>query len=258
MRKRLLIAISGISLLLLSGCFRVYRTIHVEKDGSGKLIQKVLIQEGLMEGMGGGSSNHDPEKLKRDAVKLGEGVKYVSSREISEDEMSGYEAIYSFADITKLKLDEDPAAGLMDMGFGNSNKEYITFLFQKGKTAELQVIKPHNEEIEEEYLPEESDDQISEEDVDQAWEMTREIYAKMKFSTRIIIDGKISETDAEHVQKNEIILEELDFGKMMNDEKVLKMMRSSENAQDLDVKSFGNDVPGRKVESKDKITIKFK
>ena len=251
MKKTLLFLVLGIGLLL-SGCFQIHRTIFLEKNGSGKLVQKVLFYSYFV--MGTEAENYDAEKLTREAPNYGEGVRYVSSEKATDGDMTGYEVTYAFDDISKLKLSTDPGSDLFSMGVGD-DKEYITFLFKKGKVAELTVIMPRENVSEDETEPVEPEDDEGVFDDEDNWDMTKNLFLQMRLSTRIIVKGKITGSDADHVHNNEVILEELDFGEMMKDEEVERKMKKQQN--NLDIKSFEEKVKGCILESKEKITIKF-
>ena len=122
---RNLILISAV-LFLLSGCFQVHRTITVKKDGSGTIEEKFLVTTEMGENMGGMNLN-DVEKLKADAITFGENVSYVSSKEIEENGLKGYKAVYAFDDIIKLTLETNLAAKAMQGTGMPAEKEYFIF-----------------------------------------------------------------------------------------------------------------------------------
>ncbi|MDA3814199.1 MAG: hypothetical protein PF570_08105, partial [Candidatus Cloacimonetes bacterium] len=95
MKKIKLITIGLFILLFISGCFQVERVINVKKDGSGTIEETVLMSQDFINQMkqmatsfGGGdieenreeSAYHNVDDLKKEASKMGEGVKYVSSK----------------------------------------------------------------------------------------------------------------------------------------------------------------------------------
>ena len=262
MKKVSLLIVLMVVLFVLSGCLQSHRTIHVKKDGSGTIEEKMLI--GSMGSMMGGIMNSsDVEKLKADAASFGEGVQYVSSKEITENDMSGYEVVYSFADISKVKIDMNAAGKIMQMGEESDIAEYVTFDFKKGKNAELKVIFPRDmddesEQIEGEVWDEDEEVGAGEDEQDMAMQMAKSMYGNMEISIKIVIDVKITSTDATHIQENEVILQEIIFTEMLEDEKALKAMEKSEDMSDSERMKLIEDFPGVKVELKDEISIKFK
>ena len=111
------------------GCISLDSVIKIKADGSGTMEQTMLINSssmGMMSMMGGGDSKDakpkfDPasmfskEKLTAEAANLGEGVTFVSSEPITQGEMKGVKAIYSFTDFNKLKV-STTASPISSMG----------------------------------------------------------------------------------------------------------------------------------------------
>ena len=77
------------------------------------------------------------------AAKMGEGVRFVSSRKITVEGMEGQEATYAFSDMTKLKLNEKPETpsmpGLQCRSFRECRRE-TTFRFSKLPNGHSQLI----------------------------------------------------------------------------------------------------------------------
>ncbi len=273
MKKIKLISVGIFLLLFLSGCFQVERVIKVNKNGSGTIEETVLMSQDFINqmkqmtaGFGGGkskektdeSSYHDVEALKRDASKMGENVKYVSSKPIKKDGKLGHRVIYSFTDITKIKIDENPADNMMNSSGMGGDKEEMYFKFKKGKTAELTIIFPQNND-EDEY--DEMEYEGSDEDVtvsDQDIEMMKAMYAGMKISVKIVVDGKIVHTNATHKDGNVVTLSEMDFDVIMKNEKVFKALAGSKDASDEMMKRSMQKFKGFKADMNEEVVIKFK
>ena len=76
------------------------------------------------------------DEIKADAKDYGEEVKYVSHELISDDNWEGFEVVYSFNDITKIKIQPDPGSkvGMGDEeGETTADEEYYFFKFKKGR-----------------------------------------------------------------------------------------------------------------------------
>lgn len=261
MKKTLLVLVLGMGLLL-AGCFQSHRVITVNKDGSGTIVEKFMLSTNLGK-MPGGEDCHDPNQLKSDTAKYGEGVNYVSSKAIEKGSLKGYEVTYSFADIEKLTLAEDATEEMMNMGMGNSDPANLQFKFNKGNKAKLEIIFP-KEEMEEMEMPEgttwedEEIEDISEEEQQQAMQMAQALYADMEVSTKIIVNGSITDCNADHVNNNEVILQEMIFAELMKDQKSVILMKKMEEMNPSQMESMMKDFPGMKIETKDKVTIEFK
>lgn len=273
MKKIKLIAIGIFLLLFLSGCFQVERVIHVNKNGSGTIEETVLMSQDFIDqmkqmakGFGGGkieenkdeSSYHDLEALKRDASKMGENVKYVSSKPIKKDGKLGHYVLYRFNDITNIKIDENPADNMINSSGMGGDKEDMHFKFKKGKTAELTIIFPQDEEDEYEKMEyeEESDENavVSDKDI----EMMKAMYAGMKISVKVVVDGKIVYTNATHKDGNTVTLSEMDFDIIMGNEKAFQTLAGSKNASDEEMKMSMRKYSGFKADMNKEVIIKFK
>lgn len=276
MKKIKLVLIAIFLLLFLSGCFQIERVINVNKDGSGTIEETVLMSQEFINQMkqmavsfGGGeieenedeSEYHDVDDLKKDALKMGEGVKYVSSKPMEKDGKLGYFVIYSFDDITKIKIDENPADNMMGSTGMGEEKEDMYFKFKKGKTSELTIIFPQVEdeqdinEEEIEYVEEvEEVSSVSDEDT----KMMKAMYNGMKISVKVIVDGKIVDTNATHKDGNVVTLSEIDFDVIMNNEEAFKALSGSKEATDEEMKKSMQEFKGFKADMNEEVVIKFK
>ena len=274
--EKIKLAIIAIFLLLfLSGCFQIERVINVNKDGSGTIEETVLMSQDFINQMkqmaasfGGGdieeskdeSTYHNVDDLKKQALKMGEGVKYVSSKPVERDGKLGHYVLYRFNDITKIKIDENPADNMMGASGMGEDKEDIHFKFKKGKTSELTIIFP---QMDEEDINEEDIEYIEEleEDLsvsDQDMKMMKAMYAGMKISVKVIVDGKIIETNATHKDGNVVTLSEMDFDVIMNNEEAFQALSGSKEATDEEMKKSMQKFKGFKADMNEEVVIKFK
>jgi hypothetical protein len=289
----------GIGLILLSflGCIQVDTLIKVKSDGSGTIEETVMMSkemvqmmegmmkqmmEGMAEGIeeaGNKPSEKKPEqeqamesfdlfdeaKLKQEAGDMGEGVTYVSGKKISTDTFEGFEAVYAFADINKLKLNQNPSDNMPSdpsQSGSEEKEEYVTFQFTKGKPATLSVKLPEDEPDKKEDAPKpEEMPELSAEEQQQAAMMLQQMksmFKGMKIAMAIEVEGNVVETNATHVDGSRVTIMELDFGKLL--EMPEKLMEFSQLEPDSveDAKAFMKDIPGFKVDMNKELTIKFK
>lgn len=259
---------------VLSGCFNVSTVVNVKKNGSGTVKQTVLFRKDFIEQMKSFSQSfgdksadndadiYDVEKLKKEVTKYGENVRYVSSKEIEEGNMQGYEVVYAFDDINKLSLNENPNADIMpsEKTAEKSDGDEIKFHFKKGGTSELTIQFPDlNEGAEETENAEEEAEENEETEIDNAAAaMLKQMYAGMKVSMKINFDGKITNTDASNVDGSTITLFEMDFDKILQDPSQFKLLEKFNPDNPKEMKKLLKDAKGIKIETKDKIRIKFK
>lgn len=269
--KNIKILFIGMIIMLLSGCFQIENVIKVNKDGSGTIENTVIFSQDMlkmsMSFQSSSSSNnesayHDIEKLKKEALKIGDNVKYVKSKPIKLDTKIGYSVVYSFPDITKIKISENPASTIMNMSQNDEEIELIKFNFKKGNNSELTISFPQNDVEEYEKYIEYEDDEEYEDAVsqvsDRELEMMKKIYKDMKISFKIIVDGKIVKTNANFADKNEVILSDIDFNTVMENKKAFKTLIENKDVPDDVIKSKMQNLPGFKIDTNKEIFIRFK
>ena len=276
MGKIKLVIIAIFLLLFLSGCFQIERVINVNKDGSGTIEETVLMSQEFINqikqmatSFGGGeieenkdeSTYHNVDDLKKQALKMGDGVKYVSSKPLERDGKLGHYVLYSFNDITKIKIDENPADNMMGSPGMGEDKEDMYFKFKKGKTSELTIIFPQVDD--EQDINEEDIKYVNEvEDVssvsDQDIKMMKAMYSGMKISVKVIVDGKIVDTNATHKDGNVVTLSEMDFDVIMNNKEAFKALSGSKEATDEEMKISMQKFKGFKADMNEEVVIKFK
>lgn len=265
-----------VATLLLPSCFEANSAIKVNKDGSGTVENK-MIMSAQMAGMmaaaaaqeGGDAKNPllDEDKLKEEAKKMGEGVEFVSAKELKfEDGRMGVLATYKFADINKISV--SPASG----GPGDEGeaepadaKDKIKFSLAKGDKPVLTVKMPEKdaakaEKKEEgaagEPAPAGEEAEGGEEDA-AAMAMMTQMFQGMKIGMTVEVEGKIAETTATHRKDNTVTLMELDFGKMMGNPDFAKKMKSPDQMEDFAKFAEMAKEFGATIEPKEEVTITF-
>src|SRR5262245_29526109 len=146
MRLRQL-AILPLLALPTAGCINFETLVKVKADGSGTLVQTMTMNAETMEMMkaaeGDGAKLEagkpmalepkDIEQAKAEAAKLGEGVTFVKAEPVDTPEAKGMRAIYSFKDVTKLKVSQKPTppGGPTPPAGGKEADETMKFGFSK-------------------------------------------------------------------------------------------------------------------------------
>jgi hypothetical protein len=195
---------------------------------------------------------------------MGEGVSYVSGKKISTDTFEGYEAVFAFTDINKVKLNQNPSDNVpSEPSQGGSDKpeEYVTFRFKKGKPATLSVKMPEQEpdDKDDAAKPDEMGETSAEEQQQAAMMLAqmKNMFEGMKIAMVIEVEGSVVETNATHVDGSRITMMELDFGKLLEmPEKLLQFSQLQPESVE-DAKAFMKDIPGFKVDMNKELTVKF-
>lgn len=263
------------------GCIDATTLVTVKKDGSGMIVETVFlgkaIQE-MMKGMagaveGGGNisvagSTINEQEYKTKAGKMGEGVVFVSARELSrKDGSKGVQAVYTFKDIRKVQLNSEPEAPGGGMGGGQQagkKKKLMTFGFVAGDTAKLIIDLPQPEKKANDEARPENNEPVPEPAPEQL-AMMRQMFDGFRFRMMIKVDGEIEKTNAKFVQvgneskqQQYVTLADMDLGKLLGDEESLKKLASQASGPDMGEALKGLDLPGIKVETAPRVEIEFR
>jgi len=254
---------------LLAGCLQVETNVLVNKDGTGTITEKVLMSKSFVNMMREFSQSFqdsasteeftlfNEDEIKSDAQAYGENIKYVSHEFINDDNWEGYSAVFSFDDVTKIKLSPDPD-NKVEIGMAEETPEeedYYFFRFVKGDTPELIIDRP---EIE---LNPESENEIDTGDEEQNAEESGDEYLQlmegMKINISVEVEGMIINTNANYVDNSKITLLHMDLGEMMKNKDEFKRFKNKGPKNIDEMKEFLEKFPGMKLEIQKPVTIKF-
>ncbi len=255
----------------LCGCLEMSQEIFINKDGGGRIVEKFMMSTAAIEKLTGlfaafpgaegaktkKTDMYDRKKLKADAAKYGPGVQYVSSRKLNTDTQEGYEVQYAFKDINTLRINQNPS----DKGpkpadaTSNAKQEDITFQFEKGNPATLTVIFPGKPDFTKEKKR--TKDKRDKTAKKQATEEVREFLKDLYIGIKLHPEGKIVETDATYNEDGTITLLEMDFNKLLTDQKEFESFAKKEPESVEEAKALLKKLPGFKIELNEKVVIKF-
>jgi len=258
--------------------------VFLNSDGSGHIVettymsaQAAAMMGGMMSGMGGdmgddmgdaevtmsGGPMMDEEEAKAKATELGEGVVYISMKEVSKpDGSKGAQVVYKFDDITELKL--TPGADSSEGGMGmedepEEEKEPITFGFSKGK---LTVNLPASDKS----AAPAADAGGPEDDMAAAMMQSMLPMLKgMRMRMFIRLPAEIKRTNASYVdvssksgEKRYVTLMDFNFDKLLAaDGGMQKFMQAQDNADFGATAKLMAGIPGIKMEPQPTVTIEF-
>lgn len=273
----------------LTGCIESKILVKVNKDGSGKIVETFLMSKEILQMMAGLSSfgeegeQTEPEipdlldmdKLKEKTGAMGEGVTLASAEKVSTDKAQGYKAVYQFSDINKIMINQNPDENVPQPPAEREDdptKEFITFKFTRGtksKPAVLTIVNPQKESRDETDAQEQAAQaqaaqskgdepaQISDQEA-MMMDIFKEAFREVKIDVAVEVNGKIVKTNAEYVDGQRVVLMELDFSKIVENEEALRTLAMSENESLENTKAVMANVPGIRVELKDKVEVQFK
>jgi hypothetical protein len=253
--------------LVLMGCIDNTTKVTVKPDGSGTVDKTIILSKHLAElmismGQKGDAASIEQgmlnEKgLKAAAARMGQGVSFVSAQKITTAKGNGYQVQYAFTDISKLKLDQNPAADLTmptgQTGSTSSPTEAVTFAFAKGTPATLTVIAPKQTATKPSAAP-----AASSADADKLMAQMKPLYSDMHLVLMISVLGTVTETNAAYASGSTITLLDMDFATIMADDATVKKLTAMQSQSMTDVKAAVKALPGIKIDTQDSVKISFK
>jgi len=206
---------------------------------------------------------YNEEEIKNKASDYGEGVQFISGKELKEDGREGYTAIYSFADLNKLRFDQNPDSKIPEgveaaAGQEPEKKEYITFRFDRNDGSEITVnMPPASKESEKDDstmdMGDTSTDSLNAGDLSKLKDLLKDFNISLVVET----DGEIKETNASYVDKSSVTLFDLNFNLLLDDPEKLKALKKINPGDMQEVKDILKDVTGIKIETNNPVKIKF-
>jgi hypothetical protein len=246
--------------------------ITVKTDGSGTIEKTIVLSSHLAEfaqsmgmKMDRGSLEQgmlNEEGLKAEAAQMGTGVAFVSAQKITTAKGNGYRALYSFTDVTKLKINRNPVGDVTipsgdSGGAGGSSgdqanaPEYLTFAFAKGTPAVLTITEPK--------VQRQTTGTASTQAVDASQLASlKPLYSDLRIALSIEVQGKISETNAAYVSGSTVTLMDMDFGVILADDAMVKKLSSMQTQSIAEVEALVKSMPGVKLDTQESVRIAFK
>lgn len=256
-------------LFVATGCLQVDTKVYINRDGSGIIEETVLIKDEVLDMMKQFFLAFDTtqtedfnffkeEELISKASKYGEGVSYLSSEKLKEDNFEGVKARYSFNDISKVNLSliaDDQLPALTDEPTEKSDSEILKFVLDKSPSqTNLKIFLPN---MEEEQSEESTVEEIDDSTFNENFERTKEMFSDMKISLRIIPNEKIKQTDADYVDDNQITLMEMNLNSLIEKPELFKDLSNNKIKSLDEFRKAVKDIEGFRIESKDVINISF-
>ncbi len=251
-----LIAVAALSLLGLCSCFQVESTITVNKDGSGTIVEKMILGQQMksMMAMAPAQKGKDPmaqmlsaAKAEARAKKMGEGVELVSVEKIDANGQLGVKTTFKFSDVNKLDYAANSAMGNAPT---NQKKKVdddsgMAFHLSDGKLT-ITLKEPEAKNVK----------KVADKKPDpQMLAAMQEAMRDMRVTTRIKIASGIAKTDATYVEGDTITIMDMPVGKIVSDPEKFKVMMTGDFNK---TKKALKNVEGVKFEQKDAISIEMK
>jgi hypothetical protein len=263
----------------LAGCFQVDQVVTLSPDGSGTLEETFLISRkvsesmaaltgGMAEQMGGEGVEKAPKKeqsffkddeIKKRSESFGTDVRFVKMERISNKQFEGYKALYSFKNINTLRLDQGPS-GMKGQQAGEGDAQAAkgtAFIFTPGKTATLVVKQPKKTAAAPaDGAPAEAP--AARESSPEELAMVRQMFDGMRISTKLVLKGKVTESNATWRSDSIITLAEIDFGKLLDKPEILAKMATVQSGDQEAAMEMIKKLPGMKVDMNDEVRVSFR
>lgn len=253
------------------GCLQVNTKVILNQDGSGTIEETVVIKSSVLKMMQDFAMSFDSTKseefdfFKEDelinkAQNFGQGVKYLSGEKVSTKDYEGYKVIYSFEDINKVIINPSPDNKLPfnDQLAEEKSNDNLKFNFKKGDPATL-VINFPKPEMDEKSESETGEDVEAEDSLSNNANLDKmvEMFEGMNMTLSIDFSKSIEETDATFVDGSEVTLMQIDFSELLKDKDILNNLQKRKPETMEEVNEIIGDIPGIKIETKERVTIKF-
>jgi hypothetical protein len=269
MKKILLALVSVVASLVLPGCFQSETTIHLNKDGSGTLVEETRLGAQMlamlesMAGLGGEEkAKEDPvakmfseDKAKARAAQLGEGVSFEKSEVIKNKDAKGARVTYRFKNINTLKI--TPGDGFKNVSpmeveppAGAKIPKPVGFVYADGQ---LRITMPAPEKAD---APAEEKPGAPDMESPEAQAMMKEMLSDMKMSLKVVVEPGIAESNATHKSGNTITLMEMDMGKLLEKPDTLKILSKVDKNNPAAAMKALKGIEGLKFETQEAITVK--
>lgn len=273
MKKLLLLLTSALAALVLPGCFQSETTIHLNKDGSGTLVEETRLGAQMvammdqMSGLGVENAKADPlaqmfseDKAKARTASLGEGVTYEKTELLTADGAKGARVTYHFADINQLKVTAgDGMKNMSPMGDRAAEKagkkSPIAFTYAGGK---LTIRMPEPPKPDAAESPATDKPGMPDMESPEAQQMMTRMMGDMKLSLKVTIEPGIAESNATHQDGNTITLMEMNMGKLVENPDNLKQLSKVDKDDPTAAMEALKGIDGVKFEAQREVTVTVK
>jgi hypothetical protein len=260
--------------LISAGCFSSQTVIKVHADGSGTIEQTNLVNAtmlsmaaGMAKSMTGdkgqsGDAMPKPEdlftedQLRKQADEFGIGVKYVSSERVTQGELQGAKATYSFEKVEGLTVGGSqirngsmpsgaPAPRMRFALSSEAGQNRLTVTFPDPQPGEAPSSASPSAAQTQQIPPE-------------ALALVKPMFEGARVGIEVEVDGRIVGTNAPASSGSRATLLEVDFGELLSDPSKLQALQALKPGIDFaTVKRTLEGVKGVKMPAEPKVTIDF-
>lgn len=264
-----------------SGCLSAVTVVKVKGDGSGTIEQSLSMQKELADELAGmmasfgdkqpdGKPGAAPElfteaQMREAAPKLGEGVTFVSSTPLTAPDRVGRVGIYSFKDISKLRIDQKPASpgpgGAMGMGTQPSAAaaENVSFTFAKlsnGNSLVTVLFPEPKAKKEAESKTDTPQPKPAGKPTPEQVEMMKKMFDGLRIEMALEVQGTIVKTNSAYAAGNRVTLLEMDFSQLLQNDALMQQMSEPKSMEEA--KAVLKNIKGFKLNLDKQVDVEFR
>ncbi len=262
----------GIATLAIAGCMEIETVVRVKPDGSGTITERLVMSNEIVDMMkemapeGQPAELYNEQELRDAAPGYGEGVTFVSVKDVETEFGKGHETSYAFTDVNKIRVGQDPGEkmpGAEPVEGEDDAGDFTTFTMQPGSPGELVIHWPVDEaksksvETTETASTNETPVEQSAEEQEAAMEMMKMAFKDMRMSMHVEVAGSVVDSNATHLNGSRVTLVEIAFADFLDSEKAMTAMASNSDQTVADMKEMMALVPGLKMEIEPEVTVRF-
>ncbi len=245
--------------LLLTGCLQSQTTVTVAPDGSGTVERNFVMKHEIVEMLAGMSGTapedftlYEDGELEAEAQSMGPDVTLESVEPIDSAFGRGYSAIFSFADINSLRVNQNPGDAVPSDSGGGETVELVTFSLTPGRPASLVISLPQSDS--DGAGGQSNGESPSQEEL----ESMTEFYRDMRIGFDVVAGQRIVDTNATHRDGNTITLMDIDFNTILQDPDATRRLIENQANSLAEVQELLSSTPGIKAELQEEVSIRFR
>ena len=182
---------------------------------------------------------------------------FVSSEKIKTATAEGLKAIYAFADVTKIRLNQQPnapAGSVPGVKMGGSGPDEIRFRFsrQPGGASVVTLVFP---EVTPEQVKRAQSGGAAKTVDPQALSVAKLIMKDLRLSIVLQVAGRIIRTNSPHVQGPRVTLLDMDFNELASDATMLQKLQGVDSLEQAKIMLKG--VKGFTFNFEREVTVEF-